>query len=346
MLAGVGAIGAGAFALLRPNRANAYYSGPVSDHFDGVKFFNPGGDQPRGFTDLLRWRFGESAAVWPDAFPSPLPPVKPEARLTGPAPRVTFIGHASFLVQMSGLNILLDPVYAERASPVRFAGPKRANAPGIAFDDLPKIDCILISHNHYDHLDTATVHRLWDRDRPRIIAPLGNEVLIRGGRADLTVEAGDWGAVFRLADGLSLTLEPSQHWSARGLGDRQHALWASMILESAWGKLWYVGDTGFGDGRVFRGLKARHPVIRAGLIPVGAYEPRWFMRQQHINPEEAVEIFRLLGLESALGYHWGTFKLTNEPVDQPPADLAKALDGAGIARERFVAALPGHVWNG
>lgn len=332
--------------MVRPARANAYYSGPVSDHFDGTRFFNPGGDPPRGFTDLLRWRFGESAAAWPESFPSPLPPDKPPQRVNGSELRVSFIGHASFLVQSAGLNIVFDPHFSERASPVRFAGPKRYNAPGIAFDDLPKIDVLLVSHNHYDHLDTATIARLYERDRPRIIAPLGNEGIIRDGNAAMAVETGDWGDAFTLAEGVRVTLEPAQHWSARGMGDRSHALWASFVLALPWGKLWFVGDTGFGDGRVFRNLAAKHPDIRLGLIPIGAYAPRWFMRAQHINPEEAVEIFRILDLEAAIGYHWGTFKLTNEPVDEPPAELRNALSAAKLAPERFIAAHPGYVWQG
>lgn len=340
------AIGGGLAAMLRPARANAYYSGPVSDHFDGTHFFNPGGDQPRGFTDFLRWQLGDKAEAWPEAFPSPLPIDKPPARLGAGQLRVSFIGHASFLVQMDGHNILIDPHYSERASPVSFAGPKRANAPGIAFADLPKIDTVLVSHNHYDHLDLPTIHRLWDRDRPRILVPLGNDTIIKADRPDIEVEAGDWGDTATLAPGLTLFFEPAQHWSARGTFDRRHALWASFVLAGRWGKLWFVGDTGFGDGRVFRALKAKHPDLRLGLIPIGAYEPRWFMRQQHINPEDAVEIVRILGLEQALGYHWGTFRLTNEAVDAPPRDLVTALDKAGLPESRFPALRPGMVWEG
>jgi L-ascorbate metabolism protein UlaG (beta-lactamase superfamily) len=224
-----------------------------------------------------------------------------------------------------------------------FAGPRRANPPGIAFDALPKIDAVLVSHNHYDHLDIASLHRLWDRDRPTILTPLGNDAIIREGRPDIEVTAGDWHDHLDIG-GIRVTIEPSQHWSARGAFDRRMALWGSFTLKTGWGKLWFAGDTGFGDGRVFRNLAARHPDIRLGLIPIGAYEPRWFMRDQHINPADAVEIFRLLDLESALGYHWGTFRLTNEAVDAPPADLTAALDKAEIAASRFQALAPGFVW--
>jgi L-ascorbate metabolism protein UlaG (beta-lactamase superfamily) len=344
--AGITVLAGGAAALIRPARANSYYSGPVSDHFDGQKFFNPGGDGPRSFSDFLKWQFGERAAEWPPSLPSPHPADRPPARVLGADLRVTFIGHASFLLQTGGLNILLDPHFSERASPVSFAGPRRVNPPGIAFDDLPKIDCVLVSHNHYDHLDTATLHRLWDRDRPRIITPLGNDTIIREGRPDVAVTAGDWGDRLTLGEGVTITLEPAQHWSARGMFDRLHALWCSFVIESAWGKCWFAGDTGFGDGRVFRAIRAKHGEMRLGLIPIGAYAPRWFMRYQHADPEDAVKIFQLLGCEHAIGYHWGTFKLTNEPAEEPEAELARFTAPSGLDRGRFLAARPGYVFTG
>jgi L-ascorbate metabolism protein UlaG (beta-lactamase superfamily) len=344
--AGFAALAAGAMAMVRPARANTYYSGPVSDHFDGKHFFNPGGDQPRGFADFLRWQLGDKAEPWPETFPSPVAQDKPPERVGTGQLRVSFIGHASFLIQMDGQNILLDPHFAERASPVGFAGPRRLNAPGIPFEVLPKIDTVLVSHNHYDHLDLATLHRLWDRDKPRMLVPLGNDTIIRADRPDIVVEAGDWGDTATLGPGLRLFFEPAQHWSARGTFDRRHALWASFVLSGRWGKLWFAGDTGFGDGRVFRALKAKHPDLRLGLLPIGAYEPRWFMRQQHINPEDAVEIFRILALEQALGYHWGTFRLTNEAVDAPPKDLAATLAKASLPEARFRPLWPGMVWEG
>jgi L-ascorbate metabolism protein UlaG (beta-lactamase superfamily) len=343
LLAGAVAMAGGAAALFRPARANAYYAGPASDHFDGQRFFLPGGDGPRSFRDFLRWQFGEKGAEWPAEFPSPFPADKPPASVPGNALRVSFIGHASFLIQTGGVNILIDPQFSERASPVTFAGPKRVNAPGIAFGDLPKIDVILVSHNHYDHLDIPTLHQLWDRDRPRILTPLGNDAIIREGRSDLVAEARDWGAREDLAPGVAVTFEPAQHWSARGMFDRMHALWASFVIETGAGKVYFAGDTGFGDGRVFRSIREKHGAMRLGLIPIGAYGPRWFMRYQHADPEDAVKIFGLLGCEQALGYHWGTFRLTNEPVEEPAEELARQLQAAGLAAERFLAARPGQV---
>jgi hypothetical protein len=190
-LAALGLAGTGAgFAFGRER--NAYYSGPVSDHFDGVRFFNPSGHGPKGVGTLLKWTFGTRAEAWPAAFASPHADTPPP-RIDGGTVRVTYIGHASFLVQAVGRNILIDPVYAERASPVSFAGPKRVNAPGIAFDTLPRIDVVLVTHNHYDHMDTETIGKLWRRNQPRIITPLGNDTIIKAAVAGAEATVIDWG---------------------------------------------------------------------------------------------------------------------------------------------------------
>src|SRR5262245_48740119 len=176
-LVAAAAAGAGGWTLLSGGRANAYYSGPVSDHFDGVRFFNPGGTRPKGLGAFLKWQLGDRGEAWPSSYPSPFRDRPPE-RFEAEGARVVLIGHASFLIQTRGRNLLVDPVWAERVSPVSFAGPKRINAPGVGFDDLPRIDTVLVTHNHYDHMDTATLGRLWQRDRPRIVTPLGNDTIM------------------------------------------------------------------------------------------------------------------------------------------------------------------------
>ena len=183
MLGAVTAAGAGGWALLSGGRANAYYSGPASDHFDGVRFFNPNGVRPKGPGAFLKWQFGERGEAWPKSFPSPFPADRPPARFDGEGLRVTYVGHAAFLIQTRGKSVLVDPVWSERVSPVSFAGPKRVNAPGIAFDHLPAIDAVLVTHNHYDHMDTDTIARLWQRFRPRIVTPLGNDAILARKRA-------------------------------------------------------------------------------------------------------------------------------------------------------------------
>ena len=343
MLGAVSAVGGGGWALLSGGRANAYYQGPVSDHFDGVRFFNPGGIRPKGPGAFLKWQFGDRGEAWPASFPSPFPPDRPPARFDGEGARVVHIGHASFLIQARGRNLLIDPVWAERVSPLSFAGPRRVNAPGIAFEHLPRIDAVLITHNHYDHMDVDAVGRLWQRFKPRIVTPLGNDTILRRSVPDLTADAVDWGQALDLGEGVRVHVEPTAHWSARGAGDRMHALWASFVLEAGAHKVYCVGDSGFGDGATFREVGRRHPGLALALLPIGAYEPRWFMRNNHMNPQEAVEALALSGARRALGHHWGTFRLTNEGVERPLADLAAARTARAVPADRFAALRPGEV---
>ncbi|HZF77473.1 MAG TPA: MBL fold metallo-hydrolase, partial [Acetobacteraceae bacterium] len=242
-------------------------------------------------------------------------------------------------------NLLTDPVWSERASPFSFTGPRRVNPPGIAWESLPPIDAVLVSHAHYDHLDVETLARLWQRDRPRILAPLGNDAIIRGHDPAIEVVTADWGGTVPLGRGVTATLEPVHHWAARGLVDRNHALWAGFVVKGMGQAIFFAGDTGFDGGSPFRGVAARHGAPGLALLPIGAYEPRWFMAAQHMNPEEAVAGLELLGARQALGYHWGTFRLTNEGVERPAADLAQALTARGIEASRFLAVRPGQVWS-
>ncbi|MGE3064984.1 MAG: MBL fold metallo-hydrolase [Hyphomicrobiaceae bacterium] len=339
--AAAAAMAAGA-AVFGARRANAYYQGPPSDHFDGTRFFNPNGVGPRGPGAFLKWQFGSRGERWPASFPSPFND-KPPARVAGGRLRITFVGHATFLIQTAGRNILVDPVWSERASPVSFAGPRRVNVPGIAFDDLSHIDAVLITHNHYDHMDTGTIARLWQRDRPVVVAALGNDAILKDAIPGLAVTAGDWGDSVALDGGVTVHVVPTQHWSARGTTDRMHALWASFVVRTADRGVYCVGDSGFGDGSIFRAVGRDHPGLDVALLPIGAYEPRWFMRNQHMNPEDSVAAFRLCGARKALGHHWGTFRLTNEAIDQPPADLAAALAARDMDAAAFTALRPGMV---
>lgn len=320
---------------------NPYYAGPVTDHFDGTRFSNAGRSTDRSFSDLLKWRFGGGHQPWPTHRASRFndrPPARSELL------RVVLVGHASVLIQVSNLNILLDPVWSERVSPVGFAGPKRVNAPGIAFEDLPPIDVILLTHNHYDHMDVATLGRLWATHRPRIITPLGNDTLLRRHVPRIEVEAGDWHDVFALPQGVVVAIHPANHWSARGVRDRRMALWCGFILRTSQGVIYCSGDTGYGDGAIFRDVPRRFGVPRLAILPIGAYEPVWFMRPQHVSPAEAVRILLDTSAERGLGCHWGTFRLSNESIDQPETDLAIAVAAADLPPERFVAMHPGEVF--
>jgi L-ascorbate metabolism protein UlaG (beta-lactamase superfamily) len=242
------------------------------------------------------------------------------------------------------LNILVDPVWSARASPVSWAGPRRVTAPGIAFENLPPIDAVLVTHNHYDHLDIGTLRRVWRRHRPRIVAPLGNDAVIARQAPDIAVAAHDWYETIALGDGVSVTLHPAHHWSARFLRDRRMALWCGFVLKTPAGVIYIAGDTGYGDGAIFRDVIARHGAPDVAILPIGAYEPRWFMQGQHTNPDEAVRIMLDTGAAQALGVHWGTFNLTDEPRLQPPQFLQSALAAHGVAADRFIALAPGDVW--
>ena len=332
--------GAGYVAAMRAR--NRYYQGPVTDHFDGVRFHLPNQPQDKGVVELLRWQLGGGRKDWPESFPSPFRD-KPPARVEGL--RVTLIGHATLLIQVAGLNIVTDPHWSERASPISFAGPKRVNPPGIAFDDLPPIDAVLLTHNHYDHLDLETIARVWARDRPRIVAPLGNDAVVHARQADLPVETADWGGSAALPNGVQVHLEPAYHWSARGMNDRRMALWCAFVLTTPAGVVYHVGDTGLGDGAIFRRVRETYGPPRLAILPIGAYEPRWFMAPQHLNPEDALRVLDLCGAEQALGHHWGTFRLTNEGVDEPVRDLAAALAAQNVPPECFRALRPGEVWT-
>jgi L-ascorbate metabolism protein UlaG (beta-lactamase superfamily) len=320
------------------------YAGPVSDHFDGTHFFDPDGAPPKQPLDILRWQFGRDRQRhgWPEWAPSPYAD-KPPQRVTGEKVRLSFVGHASWLIQTSGLNILIDPVWSMRASPVDWAGPKRHNDPGIAFDALPPIDIVLVSHGHYDHLDTATLSKLAAKFAPRMITPLGNDLTMREADDAIKAEAFDWHDRVELGSGIAVTLVPTRHWTARGLFDRNKALWASFVLETPVGKIYIVCDSGYGDGKHFRRVGQAHGPLRLAILPIGAYEPRWFMQDQHMNPSDAVKALADCGAQQALAHHHGTFQLTDEAIDAPALTLGAALDEAKIPRERFVALKPGQV---
>jgi L-ascorbate metabolism protein UlaG (beta-lactamase superfamily) len=319
---------------------------PVSDHFDGRTFFDPEGVPPKSLRHVLRWQFDGSRRrhVWPKWVPSPYADTPPE-RVRGENVRLSFVGHASWLIQAAGLNILVDPVWSERVSPFRFAGPRRRNDPGIAFEALPPIDAVLVSHGHYDHLDVATLSRLASKFDPRVITPLGNDLTMRRADAAIRAEAFDWHQRVELSPHVAVTLVATRHWSARGLFDRNKALWASFVMETPAGKIYIVCDSGYGEGQHFRRVRQAHGPLRLAILPIGAYEPRWFMRDQHMNPSDAVKALADCGAAQAVAHHHGTFQLTDEAIDAPVNALGEALDEAKIPRERFLALKPGQVFE-
>ncbi len=334
-------LAAGGLAGWRSNY-NPYYSGPVSDHFDGTQFFIKDFTREKTTLDLLRWQSSRQKAQWPAQFPAFAD--TPPARVESAALRVSYVGHATLLIQTHGLNILIDPVWAERASPVQWAGPKRVNAPGIALSDLPPLDYVLVSHNHYDHLDLVTLGVLAaDHPKAQFLTPLGNDAIMQGSVPAHRIRTFDWGERAETGPGAAIYFEPSYHWSARGLFDRRMALWSAFVIETPSGKIYHIADTGFADGALFRQAREKHGPFRLAIIPIGAYEPRWFMKDHHINPDESVKILQLTGAQQAVGHHWGTFQLTDESLDEPPRLLEAALKRENIDASRFQVKRPGEV---
>jgi L-ascorbate metabolism protein UlaG (beta-lactamase superfamily) len=298
-----------------------------SDHFDGRRFFNPTGANGQPF-----WRVPQLLLTPQTRWPAEVP-VEPQVP-PRPGPDetvVTFIGHSSFLIQVGATAVLIDPVYAERASPFSFAGPRRVRTPGVRFDDLPPISLVLLSHNHYDHCDLGTLQRVERRFHASVVTPLGNGRLLRSAGIS-RVEELDWWETTRTAP-LPITITPAQHFSARHMFDRNRALWGGFLIEAGGQRILYAGDSGYGPH--FREVARRLGPIDLALIPIGAYEPRWFMKDIHLNPAEAVQAHLDLEARGSIAMHFGTFQLTPEGIDQPVRDLAQAMTERGVAAERF-----------
>jgi L-ascorbate metabolism protein UlaG (beta-lactamase superfamily) len=311
------AVAAAAVAIERTYIAAPHYHGPASDHFDGERFHNRE-HTPHG--SFLKWQLTRERGFWPawvDAKPGPPPP----RRVGDGQLRVTFINHATLLIQMDGLNVLTDPIWSDRTSPVSFAGPKRHRPPGIRFDDLPPIDVVVVSHNHYDHLDVPTLRLLEARDRPRILTPLGNAALMRRNGIERAVDLDWW-----QSDG-RVTLVPARHFSSRGISDGNRNLWGGFVIRGAAGNVYYAGDTGWGGH--FAEIGARFAPIRAALLPIGAYLPRWFMSPVHIDPAQAVDAHLALRAHTSIPMHYGTFFLGDDGIDEPLRDLQSALAAKG-----------------
>jgi L-ascorbate metabolism protein UlaG (beta-lactamase superfamily) len=291
-------------------------------HFDGKRFFSPGAPQMRSFRDLLRWKFTTRPAPSP-RFISDVQPSKPPASVEGDQLRVTLVNHSTLLLQQNGLNILTDPIWSDRAGPFRYIGPRRHRAPGVHFDDLPSIDAVLLSHNHYDHLDLATLRRLAHRGQSEFIVPLGVASLLRSQNIGPVHEL-DWGQSHQLRRA-TIHCAPAQHFSARGIFDRNRTLWCGYVIDAAGRSIYFAGDTAFGDH--FALIRAHFGTPRLALLPIGAYQPRWFMSPVHMDPEEAVRAHHILGAQTSIAIHHGTFQLTDEALDTPKKRLDECASG-------------------
>src|SRR6266700_376970 len=301
--------------LIADRRFSApHYHGPVSDHFTGKKFRNLEPSKPRGFIDFFRWRLTSRRGPWKkwtDSQPGSVP-----------SRRVTFINHATVLIQTEGLNILTDPIWSERASPVRWAGPKRHRSPGLRFEDLPPIDIVLISHNHYDHLDVATLVRLQAQHQPRFVTGLGNRAFLNSCEIADAIEL-DWLETAKVSNELNVTCVPAKHFSGRWLSDGDVTLWCGYIVHGSAGNIYFAGDTGMGNH--FVEIKNRLGPIRLALLPIGAYLPNWFMHPVHLSPSEAVEAHHVLAAHVSTAMHFGTFALGDDGEFEPLQTLRDAL---------------------
>ncbi len=292
-------------------------------HFDGKQFFNPSGASPRGFLDLVRWQLTSRPERSPRFIPD-VEPSKPPSSVEGSQLRVTLVNHSTVLLQQSGLNILTDPMWAERASPLAAIGPRRRRAPGVRWEDLPRIDLVLLSHNHYDHLDLAALRRLADRGESQFVVPTGVAKLLRSRNIGPVHEL-DWGESIS-PGGVTVHGVAAQHFSARGLFDRNATLWCGYVIEAGERILYFAGDTGFGDH--FASIRERFGAPSVALLPIGAYEPRWFMSPIHMAPDEAIRAHEILGAATSIAIHHGTFQLADEGIDTPKRRLLEARDAS------------------
>lgn len=305
------------------------YKGKITDHFDGKRFSNPDGPGMGNFKELMKYNRKNKKDKWVfQANESPISEPIVNFSEKGHV-RYFHINHASVLIQIDGVNILSDPIYSKRASPISWAGPKRFREPGIPFDMLPKIDAVIISHDHYDHLDIKTLKRLKQRDNPRIFAGLGHKSFLKKFKL-LNVAEMDWDETLSY-EGIDFTFTKAIHWSNRAFSPRK-TLWGGFVLKGS-SSIYFAGDTAYGPH--FKQAKEQYGPFDLALIPVGAYTPRFFMLHVHMDPQQAAQTHLDLQARESLAIHWGTFQLTHEAMYDPVRELEVACDSLGISNFYF-----------
>ena len=299
--------------------------------FDGQRFENLEPFRHKGLWDIIKWKVikNETNGPWPEY--QKMPTYRPQSQRSKEL-QFSVINHATVLIQMEGLNILTDPHFSLRASPFSWIGPKRHRNPGIPFEDLPPIDIVFISHNHYDHMDLESLLRLEKKFSPHFYVGLKSAEFLKEQGIQKAYDM-DWWETIPFQQ-LQLTFVPSQHWSGRGLFDRRKMLWGGLYLEGDGKKVYFAGDTGYGS--FFKTIREQLGSPDVSFLPIGAYRPRWLMKRVHLSPEDAVLAFLDLGTKRSFGIHFGTFKLSNERIDRPLFDLAKALKKYHIKKDTFV----------
>jgi L-ascorbate metabolism protein UlaG (beta-lactamase superfamily) len=303
------------------------YLGPVSDHFDGKHFHNITPAEPKGFFSILKWRLTKDEGPWREwvnAKPGPAP----RKRIGKGEMRITFVNHSTVLIQIDELNVLTDPIWSDRASPVSWAGPHRVRPPGIRYEDLPPIDVVVVSHNHYDHLDIPTLKKISGDHHPKIYAGLGNVLLMQENGIEHTRQL-DWWQSRELSNGVTVTCVPAQHWSGRGFSDRMTNLWCGYVFKGEAGTVYFAGDTGFGPH--FKMIAERFGPLDVALLPIGAFRPRWFMQSSHLSPSDAIEAHKILGVKQSIAIHFGTFNLGDDGETEPTDVLREEVKKTGAA---------------
>jgi L-ascorbate metabolism protein UlaG (beta-lactamase superfamily) len=309
------------------------YRGPKSDHFDGKKFKSYG-REAAAFTvsglgeerkvSLIKWMISRPRLKW--EWRDVETPATPPERVTGKEILVTYVNHTAVLIQVAGVNIITDPVWTYRASPFIFMGPRRYQDPGVDIEKLPPIDLILLSHNHYDHMDLNAIRKIVAHSGPAIVAPLGNAAYLEqkgvAGAVDM-----DWWQSQMISKEVRIDCVPAQHFSARAFSDRNRTLWSGYMIHTPVGLLYFAGDTGYGPfvDRLKDKYIAAGKKIRCALLPIGAYKPEWFMKEVHMSPEEAVRVHEELGIETSIATHFGTFYMADDGQDEPVALLKSVL---------------------
>lgn len=313
------------------------YKGEKTDNFNGTTFINKGNVQETSFTELLKWIANRDQGEWNELSLEDAPyGEKPISR--SDSTRITYVNHSTYLIQSNQLNILTDPVWSKRVSPFQFMGPKRFRPPGIAFEDLPEIDVVIISHNHYDHLDKQTVLDLKKIHDPLFLTPLGVDLYLNKIGIEKTVSL-DWWEKHSINESMTIHAVPAQHFSSRGMFDRNKTLWAGYIFDTPTDTLYFAGDSGYGE--LFKEIGERFPSIDLAFIPIGAYIPEWFMSPIHVSPSEAAQAHLDIGSKKSIGMHYGTFPLADDGQNDPLIDLKLALESLNISQNDFLTLIEG-----
>ncbi|TGL60474.1 MBL fold metallo-hydrolase [Leptospira sarikeiensis] len=304
---------------------------PNSDHFDGRRFYNPTQVEENGILRILKLLVTINFEEWPEKVQNEKTNLI-KTPLNKDQIAITFINHATVLIQSREINILTDPVWSERISPVSWAGTKRVREPGIRIEDLPPIDLVVISHNHYDHLDLETLKTLNRKFSPKFLVPLGDKELLQSEGISDTEEM-DWWQTIKIKKKANVTFTPTQHLSARGIFDWNRSLWGSYMIKIESRKVYFGGDAAYSSH--YKEIKKRLGSPDISLLPIGAYEPRWFMRLVHMNPSDAIQAHKDLGSKLSIGIHFGTFQQTEEALNAPAEELQKELLEAGLNLSNF-----------